>query len=93
MTALIRTVMQVAVSRLLATPFGEALFPLLEQTGVTEERLADYLTVVVLGLGVAAARVLKANRFGAKAVEWANLILSWGRTAAGPGYEPKHLRG
>lgn len=91
MTALVRTIMQVAIARLLASPLGEWAYPLLDQTGVTEERLADYATVVVLGAGVAVARALKSQPLGARIVEWANLILSWGRTAAGPEYQAKHL--
>lgn len=92
MTALIRTLMQVVIARILATPIGEWAYPLLADLNITEERLADYGTIVVLGLGVGAAKVLKSTDIGAKTVEWVNLILSWGRSAAGPEYQAKHLR-
>lgn len=91
MTALIRTAMQLGIARVLATPIGLAAFEFLEPLGMTAERLADYATVIVLGAGVALARALKSHPIGARLVEWVNLILSWGRTVAGPEYQPKHL--
>lgn len=92
MTALIRTTMQVVIARVLATPLGDLIYPLLDATGLTEERLADTLTIVVLGLGVGLGRILKSTSWGGRIVEWVNLVLSWGRSAAGPAYQPKHLR-
>ena len=90
MTALIRIAMRVGIARILATPLGVGLYKLLEPLGIDAERLADYATILVLGLGVAIAKALKTHPAGARIIEWVNLIISWGQTAAGPKYEPKH---
>lgn len=90
MTALIRTVMQLLIARLLATPVGGWAYPVFEATGVTAERLADIATVFVLGLGVAAARFVRSTGWGAYVVAYANMILSLGRSAGGPAYVGKH---
>ena len=91
MTAFVRIVMQLLVARLLAIgPIGD-LADLLFDSGVTEDQLVDGATIVALGLLVAIPKLLESTGWGARIVEWWNLILSWGRSASGPEYQPKHL--
>lgn len=91
MTALIRTIMQLAVARLLTAPFGGTLHTLLDVAGLTETQVVDVATVVALGLIVGASKLAARSERLAKAVRVWNLILSWGRSATDPSYVPRHV--
>lgn len=87
MTAIVRTLAQFAVARLLAVGPVAAL---VETLGWHPDQITDWLTAVTLGLLILVPDALARYGWGARVVHWWNLIISLGRSTEGPSYRGRH---
>lgn len=86
MTALVRSLIQLLLARLLATGTGAALISLLATAGISEEDLVNYATVVAFGFMVQMGRILGSLPAGEMLAKWWNLIVSAGTSRDNPSY-------
>lgn len=85
LTAVVRTVMQWGIGKLIALPVGAALIAfVVDELGwnIDEAFLVNGATALTI-----AGVVWLANKYGKK-YPWINQILSWNLSRTGPGYVP-----